>query len=360
MILALRAWTIWATKNMKKYYAIDLFSGCGGLSEGLRKAGFSVVAAFDNDANSVATYRLNHPKTKVFEGDIRNVDTAEIKKILGNNPLHLLAGCPPCQGFSSMRRLNKKRSKRDDRNNLVLEYLRFVKELKPLTIMMENVPGLVNYNLFKHVIKELDKLGYNTKFRAVKIQEYGVPQRRKRLVVVGSLLGNLEIAKATGEKVTVRDMIGHLESVEKTKDPAHKIVASHTPEIMKRIKATPKNGGGRKDLPELELECHKGKNVGFNDVYGRLRWDDYSTTITGGCLNPSKGRFLHPEANRAITAREAALLQTFPSDYRFPEGISKTSIALLIGNALPPKFSYIQSLNIKGHLVKNLLAEKQV
>ena len=335
---------------MKKYFAIDLFSGCGGLSEGLRTAGFDVVAAFDNDPDSVATYRLNHPNTAVFERNIREINTKEIKKLLENNPLHLLAGCPPCQGFSSIRRLNKKRSKRDDRNNLVLEYLRFVKDLKPLTIMMENVPGLVNYTLFKFVMRELQRLGYNPKFQVVNIQEYGIPQRRKRLVVVGSLLGELDIAKPTGEKVTVRDMIGHIESVHKTKDSVHRIVASHTLKIMKRIKATPQDGGSRNDVPEFNLACHKKDDVGFNDVYGRLRWDDYASTITGGCLNPSKGRFLHPKENRAITAREAALLQTFPKTYKFPEDISKTSISLLIGNALPPKFSYIQSANILNHL----------
>jgi DNA (cytosine-5)-methyltransferase 1 len=196
---------------MTKYLAIDLFSGCGGLSEGLRSAGFDVVAAFDNEPASIAAYRLNHPETTVFEGDIREVDTAEIKKLLKGERLHFLAGCPPCQGFSSMRRLNKKPSKRDPRNNLVLEYLRFVWELKPLTIMMENVPGLVNYTLFKKVLVELERLGYNPKVEAVKIQNYGVPQRRKRLVVVGSLLGELDVAKPTGEKVTVRDVIGHLE-----------------------------------------------------------------------------------------------------------------------------------------------------
>lgn len=338
---------------MKSYTAIDLFSGCGGLSEGLRSAGFEVVAAFDNDNDSVATYKLNHSDTKVFEGDIRDVNTADVRRTLNGGHLHLLAGCPPCQGFSSMRRLNKKRSKRDDRNNLVLEYLRFVRDLKPLTIMMENVPGLVNYTLFKYVVRELRKLEYNPKFKPVNIQEYGVPQRRKRLVVVGSLLGELNIAEATGEKVTVRDIIGHIESVSETKDPVHRIVATHTPAIMKRIKITPKNGGNRTDLPKnFELECHKKDGVGFNDVYGRLRWNDYSSTITGGCLNPSKGRFLHPQEDRGITAREAALLQTFPKDYKFPDNISKTSLSLLIGNALPPKFSYIQSVNIREHLNK--------
>jgi DNA (cytosine-5)-methyltransferase 1 len=339
---------------MNKYFAIDLFSGCGGLSEGLRSAGFYVVAAFDNEADSIAAYRLNHPDTKVFEGDIRDVDTNDIRKLLDGEPLHFLAGCPPCQGFSSMRRLNKKRSKRDSRNNLILEYLRFVEELKPLTIMMENVPGLVNYTLFKRVFAELQRFGYKPKLQSVRIQEYGVPQRRRRLVLVGSLLGDLEIAKPTGERVTVRDVIGHLEATSKTKDPVHKIVKVHTPEVMKRIRATPKNGGSRADVPEFQLACHKDKKVGFRDVYGRMRWNDYSPTITGGCLNPSKGRFIHPEKHRAISAREASLLQTFPRNYKFPAEISKTSIALMIGNALPPKFSHIQSTNVMDHLKKML------
>lgn len=339
---------------MNKYFAIDLFSGCGGLSQGLRSAGFEVVAAFDNDADSIAAYRLNHPNTRVFEGDIRDVDTDEIRELLDGEPLHFLAGCPPCQGFSSMRRLNKRGSKRDSRNNLIVEYLRFVEELKPLTIMMENVPGLINYTLFKRVVSELQRLGYDPKLKPVRIQEYGVPQRRRRLVLVGSLLGDLDIAEPTGERVTVRDVIGHLEATSRTKDPVHRIVKVHTPEVMKRIRATPKNGGSRADVPEFQLACHKDQKVGFRDVYGRMRWNDHSPTITGGCLNPSKGRFIHPERNRAISAREAALLQTFPRTYKFPTEISKTSIALMIGNALPPKFSHIQSANVMDHLKKIL------
>ncbi|GAI81667.1 unnamed protein product, partial [marine sediment metagenome] len=126
-------------------------------------------------------------------------------------------------------------------------------------------------------------------------------------------------------------------------------------EVQERINLTPKDGGSRKDLPEkYELKCHKGKNIGFNDVYGRLRWNDYSTTITGGCLNPSKGRFLHPEQNRNISAREASLLQSFPPDYVFPTDVPNLNISLMIGNALPPKFSYYQSLNIKNHLKEHL------
>ncbi len=343
---------------MKKNYtlnAIDIFSGCGGLTEGMRRAGFNVRVAVEIDADSVLTYNMNHPDTEIIQRDISEVKASEIKKILGDDQLHLLAGCPPCQGFSSVRRLNRKRSVRDERNSLVAEYLRFVKELKPLTVMMENVPGLKDYFLFKDVFKELQKLGYNPKVDIVNIKDYGVPQRRRRLVMVGALLGKTDIAAGTGEKVTVRQAIGDLEPVEVTSDPVHKITAKHTPRIKQMIAMIPKNGGSRKDLPEkFTLNCHKRKNVGFNDIYGRLRWDDYSTTITGGCLNPSKGRFLHPEENRAITPREAALLQSFPENYRFPTDVSKASLALLIGNALPPMFSFVQCRNIKKHLDKHI------
>lgn len=343
-------------KNKQQYNAVDLFAGVGGLSVGLKKAGFKVVASVEIDEYAVKGYKLNHPKTKIFDGDIRNVNTDEIKELLNGEPLHLLAGCPPCQGFSSVRRLNRKKSVRDDRNNLVLEYLRFVAELKPLTVMMENVPGLINYYLFKRVVKKLAELGYNPKVEIVDVKNYGVPQKRKRLVMVGSLLGNLDVSKVILPKKTVRKTIGKLPKIAETKDPIHKIVAVHIPRIEEMIELIPKNGGSRKDLPEKYiLDCHKKDNVGFNDIYGRLKWDDYSSTITGGCLNPSKGRFLHPEENRCITAREASLLQTFPKTYKFPTDIPKTVISLLIGNALPPKFSYAQSKNIKSHIDLNLI-----
>ncbi|MBS1633425.1 MAG: DNA cytosine methyltransferase [Bacteroidetes bacterium] len=339
----------------KGFTSIDLFAGCGGLTLGMEKAGFKTKVAVEINSSAVSAFKLNHKKTKVIEKDIREVNIADIKKMLNGKPLHLLAGCPPCQGFSSIRKLNRKKSAVDKRNSLVTEYFRFVKELKPLTIMMENVPGLKDYYLFKDVVKELTKLGYNPKVEVVNVKDYGVPQSRKRLVMVGSLLGDINIAPATNQKVTVRKAIGKLKPVSKSKDPIHKIHAAHEPRILEMIKLIPKNGGGRKDLPkQYILKCHEGENIGFNDVYGRLRWDDYSTTITGGCLNPSKGRFLHPNYNRSITAREAALLQTFPMSYKFPKNISKTDIALLIGNALPPKFSLAQSKNIKKHLTEYL------
>ena len=337
-----------------KFNAIDLFAGCGGLSEGLKQAGFQTIAACEINPVAVATYKLNHPDVIVFESDIKLVDTSEVKKLLGGEPLHLLAGCPPCQGFSSLRRLNKKKSVRDGRNSLVDEYYRFINELKPLTIMMENVSGLQNYFKFQDMIKKLKRLGYLLDTAVVNVADYGVPQRRKRLILVGSLLNEINIAPGINVKKTVAMCIGSIESIRETKDPLHKIVAKHTNEIMEMIRLIPKDGGSRTDLPKKYiLECHKRKNVGFKDDYGQLKWDYYSSTITGGCLNPSKGRFLHPSKNRNITAREAALLQTLPMDYKFPVNATKTEIALMIGNALPSEFCRLQSKNILDHLVVN-------
>jgi DNA (cytosine-5)-methyltransferase 1 len=334
-----------------KFVAIDLFSGCGGLTQGMHEAGFKTSVAIELEPNATRTYKLNHPDTVILEKDIRKVKSSEIKKHLNGQVVHLLAGCPPCQGFSSVRKLNKKKSVRDKRNNLVSEYLRVVRDIKPLTIMMENVPGLKDYYLFKEIVRELDKLGYNPKVEIVNVKKYGVPQSRRRLVLVGSLLGEVNVAPGNAEKTTVRDAIGHLKPPKKSSDPLHKIQANHSAAVMERIRLTPKNGGSRKDLPDKYiLGCHTKKKIGFNDIYGRLRWDDYSSTITSGCLNPSKGRFLHPSQNRVISPREAALLQSFPEKYKFPTDIPKAALALLIGNALPPKFSYIQSKNIADHL----------
>lgn len=333
-------------------YSIDIFSGVGGLSEGMHQANFKTELAFEIDEIASKAYELNHASTTVITKDIRKVSIASIKRKLNGKKLHLLAGCPPCQGFSSMRRLNRTQAVSDERNSLIMEYVRFVKGLKPLTIMMENVPGLVNYNLF---IKAVDilrhELKYHVDFRVVNVKDYGVAQSRRRLVLVGSKLGKICVAEPNNEKQTVKDVIGNLPLPTESVDQLHKIFPVHTPAVQKRINLTPKNGGSWKDLPKkYVLKCHKRKNIGFNDVYGRLSWDRCSTTITGGCLNPSKGRFLHPEQNRNISAREAALLQSFPADYIFPVDAPKSALALMIGNALPPKFSYYQSHNIKQHI----------
>ncbi|WP_172200059.1 DNA cytosine methyltransferase [Saccharibacillus qingshengii] len=333
------------------YTAVDLFSGCGGLSKGVVNAGFEVVAAVEFDKYAAQAYDSNHGTTRMYNQDIRGIDTNEIRESLNGRQLHFLAGCPPCQGFSAVRRLNRSIAVEDERNNLILEYLRFIEELEPLTIMMENVPSIINYDLFGVVKDRLVELGYRLDYKIINVEDYGVPQRRKRFVMLGSRIGEIKVVDGTGEKRTVRDAIGDIESIENTADHVHRIYPRHKAKIQEMIERIPVDGGGRKDLPaEYTLECHKKEGIGFSDVYGRLKWDAVSSTITGGCLNPSKGRFLHPEEHRCITAREAALLQTFPIDYIFPASIPKTNIALMIGNALPPKFSQVQSEGVFTHL----------
>ena len=337
----------------QKYNTLDLFSGCGGLSEGLKQAGFNVIAGVEINKNAVKAYRMNHTDTVLFEDDIRKLNTGKILELLKDSPLHLLAGCPPCQGFSALRKLNRKSAVRDERNSLIDEYYRFVEELNPLTIMLENVPGIVDYVLFEAIIRKLKKLGYYLDCKIVDVADYSVPQRRKRLVLVGSKLCKINIASGTNTITTVAEALSKLKRNNKN-DELHKNYPQHTEYIQRMISLIPKNGGSRKDLPDrYKLECHKKKNIGFNDVYGRLHWDTVSSTITGGCLNPSKGRFLHPEEDRCISAREAALLQTFPIDYKFPIDIPRAELALLIGNALPPKFSRMQAENIFCHIEKH-------
>lgn len=339
-----------------KLVSVDLFSGCGGLTLGMKRAGFDTRVAVEIDESAVSTFKLNHRTSKVINRDIRLVTGKDINEYIGDSQVHFLAGCPPCQGFSSIRRLNKRRNIRDERNGLILEYLRLVQELRPLTIMMENVPGLKDYYLFKKVLTALRNAGYELDYQIVNVKDYGVAQSRKRLVLVGSLLGPIKVATNLGvRKRKVRTVIGKMPEPAESNDWVHQKIARHTEDIQRRIEATPKDGGGRHDLPEeYTLTCHKTTGIGFNDIYGRLRWNDVSSTITGGCLNPSKGRFLHPEQNRCISAREAAMLQSFPRTYRFDSNSTKTNLALMIGNALPPKFSYYQSLNIYGHLKGHL------
>ncbi|GHT79439.1 restriction endonuclease subunit M [Spirochaetia bacterium] len=338
------------------FISIDLFSGVGGLTEGLRKAGFETKFAFEINPVASKAYSMNHADTVVITQDIRQVNLDEIKKKLNGAEIHLLAGCPPCQGFSSIRRLNRAKPVDDKRNDLINEYVRFVKYFMPYTIMLENVPWLLQDALFVKAKQELENIGYkNIVADVLNVKDYGVPQNRRRLVMIGSRLGPIELAPSISKKVTVRACIGNLPVPKDSNDPLHKIFPTHTKKVQKLINDIPHNGGSRKDLgKDRQLVCHTKKNIGFHDVYGRLRWDDCSSTITGGCLNPSKGRFLHPEQNRCISAREAALLQSFPKGYQFPTDVSKGAIALMIGNALPPKFSCYHARNIKKHLQEYL------
>jgi DNA (cytosine-5)-methyltransferase 1 len=320
--------------------AVDLFSGCGGLTLGLRQAGFKVIGAVDNDPLSIETYKANHPEVEVWSRDIRDLGVSSVKRKLKlrTGELDLLAGCPPCQGFSTMRTLNGARSVRDPRNDLLMEFLRFAEELRPKTVMMENVPGLAADHRFKTFLKRMRALGYVGTYRVLDAADYGVPQRRRRLIYVAGLSNPPDFAKPSKRRKSVRGAIGELCPPGRSGDPVHDVPERRSRKILELIKKIPKNGGSRTDLDnEDQLMCHKECD-GFSDVYGRMAWDEPAPTITSGCFNPSKGRFLHPVQHRAITLREAALLQGFPKRYRFPTAHKKEATAMLIGNALPPEF----------------------
>lgn len=340
-------------KKTRPLTAIDLFSGCGGLTLGLKKAGFQVLGAIDIDPLSVETYKLNHKQVHVWEDDIRKLSVGEVrhKLKLREGELDLLAGCPPCQGFSTVRTLNGGRPADDPRNDLIFEFLRFAGELRPKTLMLENVPGLKKDKRLFVLERRLRKLGYRTRVEILDAADYGVPQRRRRLILIGSLRGQISPAPSAKKKRTVRDAIGNLPTPGRGDDSCHDLTEDRSRKVMSLIQRIPRNGGSRRALGHRnQLDCHKHCD-GFKDVYGRMAWDKVSPTITSGCINPSKGRFLHPEQNRAITLREAALLQTFPNSYRFSMRRGKHSAAILIGNALPPEFIRRNATAIVKHLL---------
>ncbi len=326
------------TNNRRKPTAIDLFSGCGGLTLGLKDAGFRVVGAVEVDELAVLTYKANHKQSHVWSQDIRRLSCSSVLKHLEMKlgDLDLLAGCPPCQGFSAMRSLNGHLAVEDEQNDLLFEFVRFVRVLKPKAVMMENVPGLEKDDLFQRFLLQMRQLGYEGEYRILNAADFGVPQRRRRLVYLAGRGQIMEFPEPQCDRMTVKRAIGSLPPAGQSGDALHDLPERHTKTIQDLIARIPKDGGSRKDLdPRFTLECHR-KCDGFKDVYGRMSWSDVAPTITGGCFNPSKGRFLHPQEDRAITLREASLLQGFPIDYKFPVTSSKSAVAQLIGNALPP------------------------
>ncbi|MBE7703872.1 MAG: DNA cytosine methyltransferase [Cyanobacteria bacterium SIG28] len=339
-------------KKKNKIKVFDFFSGCGGTSEGLREAGMDIVLALDNNQEALKTFEQNiKPECGTISDDIRKVETSTVKdyvdkyRYLGNKIL--FCGCAPCQPFSTQ---NKNRfDSEDNRLNLLSEFLRFVKDCQPDFILCENVPGLQKIDKdgpLPAFIENLKEMGYSVPDpQIVHAENYGVPQRRKRLVLIASKLGMLDYpAKTHGpglkEYVTVRDAIGKgqypsIKAGETCSNPKflnHR-AASLSELNLKRIQCI-KEGQGRKDWPEeLRLKCHQN-HKGHCDVYGRLEWDKPSVTLTTKCTNISNGRYGHPEQDRGLSVREAAKLQTFPDSFVF-EGSSLTALARQVGNAVP-------------------------
>jgi DNA (cytosine-5)-methyltransferase 1 len=327
---------------------VDLFCGCGGGSMGFHQAGFRTVGAVEIDQDAAAAFTLNTGLTPIVK-DIRDVSGDDLLAPAGirRGELTLLFGCPPCQSFTVLRR-GAKPTKRDrHRNGLIYEYLRLVEELYPRHIAFENVPGLVEgrwHTYFKNFRAILGDLGYELDWRLADAAEYGVPQRRRRVLVIGSRVTKASLPPATHAEhgddehdafATVRDAIADLRplaSGEQDPDDEFHRARRHSDLALRRLAHIPE-GGGRADLPEeLVLQCHKNHN-GHYDIYGRMWWDRIAPTLTSGCTNVTRGRFAHPQQDRAITLREAMLLQTFPPHAQLVGGVE--TMALQVGNAVP-------------------------
>jgi DNA (cytosine-5)-methyltransferase 1 len=323
--------------------AVDIFSGSGGVTQGLRAARWRVLAACDNDSVAAATYRANHLRTKFVEASILLDTTIDsISAAVGNQHVHLLVICAPCQPFSSQNRHKGE----DAREQLIVRALSVAQRLDPDMIFFENVPGLAApaYRAIVFDVRErLAGLGYVVSDPMVRdAADFGVPQRRKRCIMLAAksptALDAFKKCNVTAPRKSVFQAISDLPTLKTGEasetDLLHR-ARTHLPIAIERLLNIPADGGSRKSLPKhLELACHKNKPKSFSDVYGRMAWHDVAPTLTTGCTDVTRGRFAHPEQHRAITLREAARLQSFPDSYKF---IGRPShVAVQIGNAVPP------------------------
>lgn len=340
------------------YGVIDLFCGVGGLTCGLEKAGLNVVAGYDLDATCEYAYNHNN-NAKFINNDIKDVSGKEIKKILQGYDIKILAGCAPCQPFSRHQKDKYNRKKHKDWK-LLYQFARLVEEVKPQIVSMENVPELVKEQVFMDFINILEEQNYNITYKIVNAADYGIPQRRKRLLLLASSEKQIKLIEPTHKKaVTVREVIAGLSQVgagePNNTDKLH-VASSLSKKNLERIRHSIPGGTWKNWPEELILNCHRKKSgQSYSSVYGRMSWDDVAPTITTQFIGYGTGRFGHPEQDRALTLREGAMLQTFPVDYSFiqeGEKVVLKNIARHIGNAVPPRLGEIVGLSIIEHYVK--------
>lgn len=340
---------------------VDFFCGCGGTSAGLRKAGMNVIAGIDIDAHAIETYQNNFPEALGITADITkmNFDILEniISKHESSNTHLLFAACAPCQPFS---RQNRFKSSSDERISLLDEFHRFVIKFNPDYIILENVPGMqkVTEGPFTKFTQLLNEKKYKFRSDVKNAVNYGVPQSRKRLVLIASRHGIIELPEEThGENKlhyeTVAKAISKypfLESGETDKHIPNHQCAKLSPLLMKRITSLSEGEDRRKWSDDLKLKCHNG-HTGHTDVYGRLSWSKPSITLTTKCISLSNGRFGHPEQNRALSVREAAAIQTFDDDFVFYGSLGET--ARQVGNAVPVDFAMALGKQVINHIKGN-------
>lgn len=348
-------------KPLRSIYAVDLFCGAGGLTRGLLDAGIKVKAGVDLDP--VCKYPYEHNNGSTFlEGSVTELQPIEISGFYRKGCLRLLAGCAPCQTFSTYNMKARSKEDKDKKWFLLLEFARLVQEIQPELVTMENVPGLEEQDVFQTFLKTLRAAGYHVSHQVVACAEYGIPQHRHRLVLLASKLGEIKLLtpKEIGaKKKTVRQAfrgLPHLRHGEQSKqDPLHQ--SSKLSDInLRRIRAS-KPGGTWRDWPsELVADCHKKESGNtYGSVYGRMEWDQPAPTMTTQFFGFGNGRFGHPEEDRAISLREGAIIQSFPRNYQFAkpdEPICQKNIGRLIGNAVPVKLGEVIGRSLVAHVNK--------
>lgn len=341
--------------------AVDFFSGAGGMSCGFTQEGVKILAGIDIEKQFKETYLTNHHGAKFINKDITRYQPLELQNELGLNKFDddlIFIGCSPCQYWSQ---INTEKHRSSYTNNLIHDFQRFVKFFRPGHVVVENVPGILNKRNNHILLSFLDFLtfhGYKYEHRIIKTEYYGVPQARKRFVLIASRTKQkvqFPEPDTNPEKMTVANFIGEANGFPKI-DDGHRdetdflhSTAKLSEKNKKRVIATPKNGGDRlswKDEPELQLAAYKGQDTIFRSIYGRMWWNKPSPTITTRFIATSCGRFSHPEEDRGISLREGATLQTFPKDYKFIGGL--VSIAKQIGNAVPPEMAKRIAKSIKN------------
>lgn len=336
---------------------VDLFCGAGGLTHGFVLEGLRVNAGIDLDPACHYPYEANNG-AKFIQRDISHMEGAELAALFTPGTIWVLAGCAPCQPFSTYSQRYETRT--DRKWGLLYEFGRLATEVRPGIVTMENVPAIRRHRVFDDFVQRLADLGYELWYEVVDCVRYGVPQFRKRLVLLASLYGQVELIEPTCNRrnfKTVREVIGQLPPIAAGEsDPSDDLhlAAGLSRKNLERIRASRPGGTWKEWPPQLIAECHqRGSGYKYPSIYGRMEWDKPAPTITTECYQYGSGRFGHPEQDRAISLREAALLQGFPISYRFVppnERIRITTVARLIGNAVPVALGRAIAKSILRHV----------
>lgn len=343
-------------ENSVDIIGVDLFCGVGGLSHGLMKGGIRVAAGVDLDEACRYPYEANN-RAKFIGKDVRQLQSTDIEPFFAEGSLRLLAGCAPCQPFSTYSQKNRN-GICDGKWNLLLEFGRLVGELQPELVTMENVPQLHCQNVFQSFLDSL--AGYHLWHGIVDCVQYGIPQTRKRLVLLASKLGPISLISPRNhakKSVTVRKAISNLPKIAAGEsDPVDALhtACSLSPWNLRRIQAS-RPGGSWRDWPiGLRAKCHKkDSGMTYPSVYGRMEWDAPAPTMTTQCYGYGNGRFGHPEQDRAISLREAAIIQSFPMGYKFVrpgDTVKFNLLGRLIGNAVPVRIGKIVAESLRNHV----------